>query len=416
MHGVSAGAGPFTAYRSVRAPSSPALPSGSRPSYPGRGAAAARQAERERRRAQRDREIAETTALEQALVTVHLTEFAVAQPPKAQAPAPVEVEDIRERRRGEMGLPGLEAELRPYGAPPTAPRAEPVDRAALSRERVRTALRKVPLIRFGERRQVKADMLARVEVEVQAENERRQQAAAAEQQRLTSVWNVLEERRARVERDVQDEASAEQRRRGEAQRTEQTELDREWQALLANDPETVIAVLEEAFEDNEAPAAPIDCRESGITVMLRFSSTEVIPERRPDVTPSGRPTLKKRSKTDRNELYLEALGSNVLATVREAFAVAPNIGEARVVVIREEVSGSHAGKLAAIYAARFDRSEARKLFSTTAPSIELMHADEAIINLRGQTREVSPLDLSGEPELQATMTRLARDLAQATRT
>ena len=37
----------------------------------------------------------------------------------------------------------------------------------------------------------------------------------------------------------------------------QAGLDAQWRQLLANDPETVISTLAEAFEDNEAPAAPI---------------------------------------------------------------------------------------------------------------------------------------------------------------
>ena len=36
----------------------------------------------------------------------------------------------------------------------------------------------------------------------------------------------------------------------------QAALDQQWRQLLANDPGMVIAVLAEAFEGNEAPAAP----------------------------------------------------------------------------------------------------------------------------------------------------------------
>lgn len=38
----------------------------------------------------------------------------------------------------------------------------------------------------------------------------------------------------------------------------QTELDRWWDLLSRNDPETVIETVDEAFEDNSAPAAPCE--------------------------------------------------------------------------------------------------------------------------------------------------------------
>lgn len=91
-----------------------------------------------------------------------------------------------------------------------------------------------------------------------------------------------------------------------------------------NEPDVAIAALERAFADNEAPAAPIDCEGDRTTVVMEFQPREaIVPERKPARTPTGKPTLKKRTKTEINRLYLEALGSNVLATVKETFAVAP---------------------------------------------------------------------------------------------
>ena len=98
-------------------------------------------------------------------------------------------------------------------------------------------------------------------------------------------------------------------------------LDEEWERY---EPDVAIAALERAFADNEAPAAPIDCEGDRTTVVMEFQSREaIVPERKPARTPTGKPTLKKRTKTEINRLYLEALGSNVLATVKETFAVAP---------------------------------------------------------------------------------------------
>jgi hypothetical protein len=48
------------------------------------------------------------------------------------------------------------------------------------------------------------------------------------------------------------------RRQAQAEQAQaQQELDRQWARLAGNDPDTVLATLAEAFEDNEAPAAPV---------------------------------------------------------------------------------------------------------------------------------------------------------------
>ena len=51
---------------------------------------------------------------------------------------------------------------------------------------------------------------------------------------------------------------------------------------------TTIAVLERAFADNEAPAAPIDCGGERTTVVMQFSSPEaIVPERNRRGRPAG---------------------------------------------------------------------------------------------------------------------------------
>jgi hypothetical protein len=59
----------------------------------------------------------------------------------------------------------------------------------------------------------------------------------------------------------------------------QARLDEYWRQLIVNDPETVIGVLDDAFEDNEAPSVPIDVVEGRATVVLLMESADVIPDR-----------------------------------------------------------------------------------------------------------------------------------------
>lgn len=115
---------------------------------------------------------------------------------------------------------------------------------------------------------------------------------------------------------------------------EQARLDSEWQRLTNNDPPTVLAALEAAFEDNQAPAAPINCEGAEVTLMMLYESPDLVPDRKLALTPSGKPTLHKRNKTERNELYAASLASNVLATAKEAFAVAPAISRVVTMVVR----------------------------------------------------------------------------------
>ncbi|MDP9475847.1 MAG: hypothetical protein M3R38_09190 [Actinomycetota bacterium] len=105
---------------------------------------------------------------------------------------------------------------------------------------------------------------------------------------------------------------------------------------MDNDPRAVLAALEGAFEDNQAPAAPINCEGDEVTLMMLYESPDLVPDHKPDLTPSGKPTLRKRNKTERNELYAASLASNVLATAKEAFAVAPGTDRVIALVVRKD--------------------------------------------------------------------------------
>ncbi|MFE4414156.1 hypothetical protein [Streptomyces sp. NPDC056821] len=58
---------------------------------------------------------------------------------------------------------------------------------------------------------------------------------------------------------------------------------------------------------------------------MRQQGIGSLPDQTPGVTSSGRPTLKTLSKRDLTLWWLTSMASNIVATLKEAFAVAPKI-------------------------------------------------------------------------------------------
>ncbi|MFE6610900.1 hypothetical protein [Amycolatopsis sp. NPDC057786] len=67
----------------------------------------------------------------------------------------------------------------------------------------------------------------------------------------------------------------------------QAELDGLWQRLVDNDPDIVLGTLAEAFEDNDAAAAPIGVEAGEASIAVLVPNMSAIPERRPTTTAAG---------------------------------------------------------------------------------------------------------------------------------
>jgi flagellar hook assembly protein FlgD len=218
----------------------------------------------------------------------------------------------------------------------------------------------------------------------------------------------------RAEARQQAKAVAEERirqaheARAQAQAAEQARLDEHWRRLQANDPETVLSDLEAAFEDNQAPAVPIDCTGDAVAIVMLYPSADQIPEQKAALTPTGRPTVHKRSQTDRNTLHVQSMASHILATVREAFAVAPAIQ--RVVVLTVEKSDAVGGvaMLRAVAANGFDRGQVERFnWERLDPLATIEAANPSLIKRRGRTGELAPLDLTDEPDIATVLVTCA---------
>jgi hypothetical protein len=335
------------------------------------------------------------TTLERQLVSVHAESFPPAQRTLLPPPEPVDPGPIEAKLAEAAGVPALVEATGSGEDPPIAAKPEPVDRYALMREFRKDARRGIPFWRI--RDHIDAARVADVEAEEAAgvETIRRAEEQRTEQARLDCLWGELSATRERVATELPIQIGAESQRRAAERFAEQADFDDDWKLLQTNDPAVTLGTLEEAFADNEAPAAAIDCEGNQTTVVMQFVTPEaIVPERKPARTPTGKRTLKKRTKTEINHLYLAALGSNVLATVKETFAVAPGTDTVQLLVIRRETSGKLAGDWSAIYAGSFGRAGYADSSASRDPAHALARAVDARLNLKGQAETVSPLDLA----------------------
>jgi hypothetical protein len=262
----------------------------------------------------------------------------------------------------------------PPAQPPVAPPPEAVDGRAIEKRHRRDALKGISIFGRQARKQAKETARKAAEQEVAAEEERRH------------------------------------RSHDETQRA----LDESWRKLLDNDPETVLAVLEDAFADNEAPATPVDCQDGRVTTLMLIDGPDAVPERVPHVTPTGKPSSRKLSKTERNELYLGWTSSNLLATTREAFAVAPSIDAVTVVVLRRDPMTPFGEKpLSAIYAGTLSRGQSDRIVWNQPEALDaIFHADNLLIETKGRTKELVPIELESHRDLEEMVEHVKNALSQ----
>jgi hypothetical protein len=161
--------------------------------------------------------------------------------------------------------------------------------------------------------------------------------------------------------------------------------------------------LEEAFEDNEAPAAAVDVESRGLSLVMLVPPMEhVVPQRMPTTTAAGNLSLKKLALRDRADYYKQFVCGQVLVTVREAFAVAPGVTATRVVVLRNDGLDAYGRpRVSCLLAARFDRQALAGVHWESADAVQIVNdiAAEKVLSQKGRTKELSPLDLTGEPAI-----------------
>lgn len=189
----------------------------------------------------------------------------------------------------------------------------------------------------------------------------------------------------------------------------QGQLDRWWDALLRNEPEIVLSVLGEAFDDNEAPAAAVGVDGSEVALVVLTPSVETIPERKPDRTPAGNPTLATLTTAERSSLHSAFVAAHVLLAVKEALAVAPALSGCRVVALQH--SGHDADgqpRVEVLLAARFERDRLLgvRWSDTEALPAVADTATELVMDVHAGTGEMRPIGLDQEPAIGSLLDRL----------
>jgi hypothetical protein len=369
--------------------------------------------ERQLRAAEREADIERIAALEKALVSLHRESFSTAERVELPPPDPVDEVAIRPALEAEASIPVLVEQLGNEESPPIAPPPEPVDRYQLMREFRKRRRGGIPVWRIRDHIEAAKEADREAEAAAQVEAVQRREAQEAEQAKLDGLWSELLRARETVEQKLPLEVAAEKERRHAARAARQEELDEDWAKLQANDPQMTLAALERAFADNEAPARATTCEGDRTGIVMQFPPpSAIVPDRKPARTPTGKRTLKKRTKTEINALYLEALGSNVLATVKEAFAVAPGTQLVRLIVIRRETDEKHAGRLMPIYIGEFNRAGYEGASGSRDPVKALTLAADSMLNLKGKTAQVSPLDPGEHPDLSTLLTELEPGLVR----
>jgi hypothetical protein len=123
-------------------------------------------------------------------------------------------------------------------------------------------------------------------------------------------------------------------------RKQQAVADGWWDALTRGESSVLIAALNAAFADNPAPAIVVEASGSDAVVALALPGEAVLPEKQAHVTPTGRLSSKAWTKTEFNKVYAELLGAHLLATIREAWSVAPSLDHLRVIGFRDDDQSS----------------------------------------------------------------------------
>jgi hypothetical protein len=178
----------------------------------------------------------------------------------------------------------------------------------------------------------------------------------------------------------------------------QQEIDELWQRLITNDADVALAVLSHAFENSSANAAPLGVWNAEAQLALLAPDLAALPERHPTTTAAGNLSLKKFTKGEMADLYKQLVAALVLATAKEAFAVAPGVTEIRIVVLRNTTDAYGKIRPEAIVAARVARAALNGVQWTTADALTILNevSSELVTRIAGPSKAFAPLDLKME--------------------
>ena len=182
----------------------------------------------------------------------------------------------------------------------------------------------------------------------------------------------------------------------------QQEIDERWQRLITNDADVVLAVLNHAFQNSGIHAAPLAIWNAEAQLALLTPELAALPERHPTTTAAGNLSLKKFTKGEIADLYKQLVAGLVLATARQAFAMAPRVTDLRIVVLRSTPADAYGNvRPEAILAARIARAALNGVRWTEADALTILDeiTSELVTRIAGPSKAFAPLDLKTEPDI-----------------
>lgn len=183
----------------------------------------------------------------------------------------------------------------------------------------------------------------------------------------------------------------------------QADFDADWAALLACEPDIVLHVLNDAFANNQAPAAAVGIEGNEISLLVVVPPERVVPDRKPGLTAAGNISLKKLTKTEAADVYKQLVCGHLVATLKEAFAVAPGVESARVAAIRASPDAYGTELPEVMVAARCARSDLAEVRWEIVDAVRVVNdcCTEKVLVQKGVTRTLQPVALGDQPELRA---------------
>ncbi|MGW3247733.1 TerD family protein [Streptomyces sp. NPDC001070] len=195
------------------------------------------------------------------------------------------------------------------------------------------------------------------------------------------------------------------------------EADQWWRALTGNDEETVCEVVNYAFADNPAAGCAVGVDGSVLSVVIRQQDIDSLPDQTAGVTSGGRPTLKALGKRERTLWWLTSMGSNIVATLKEAFATAPGITAVDLAVLTRLPDTQRLGFVAygrwtrqAVEAGPWRETNDALRFLDIGQDVACSVTTTASGNL---SSSIKPLDTSRLPGLQSLLDHAQDDAASA---
>lgn len=197
----------------------------------------------------------------------------------------------------------------------------------------------------------------------------------------------------------------------------QHDLDTMWARLQAGDPETVMGVLANAFEDNDAAAAPVGVDGTEASIVVLVPPPSALPDRKPTLTAAGNPSLKKLTKAELAALYSSMVSGYVLVTAKEAFAVAPPLTTQHLVAVRASERDAFGDRrVEALMGVTLHRETLDRVKWDTSDAETVIEdaGQDLLRRTTGRSADLAPLDLTAEPAIAALVQAIDIDeLAEA---